>query len=348
MARFLLGLSGGLYSFDSQLHSNQPKPVLRGVQPMALAIDPSVSTRIYCATYNRGLWRSEDSGDTWYPIGTPQSYYSPPTNGAIGTDATTFVSVAPTTKNGRHTVWVGTELSRLYQSDDYGQTFKLVTNFDHLKSRPGWSFPPRPHTHHVQWIAHGPNEELYVCIEAGALLRSFDGGKTFEDRRHKSPLDTHVLRTHPAAPGRLYAATGDGLMQAGHSWAESRDGGATWHYASHGLEAMPYLYGLAVNWGDADDIRVAASPHPWAAHSKGPSSIYRWAGDRWLEDADGFPRGQSLSPVLASDSGCAGGWYALSNRGLFRKEPGGQAWHLVTGLAEWYQMHPACFAQHDY
>lgn len=346
MTGFLLGLCGGLYHFDSGLLASQPKPVLRGVQPVALAIDPAVSSRIYCATYNRGLWRSEDSGHTWYPIGTPQSFYGSPTKGAIDTYATTFVSVAPVS-NGCHSVWVGTELSRLYRSDDAGQTFELVTNFDHLPSKSNWSFPPRPHTHHVQWITHGSNKELYVCIEAGALLRSLDGGKTFEDRRPTSPLDTHVLRTHPAAPGRLYAATGDGLMQLGHAWAESRDGGTTWRYASQGLEAMPYLYGLAVNWADPDDIRVAASPHPRAAHSQGPSSVYRLAGGRWLEDAEGFPRQQSLSPVLASDASYAGGWFALSNRGLYRQEPGEQAWQLVTGLAEWHPMHPTCFAQTD-
>ena len=349
MSHFLLGLSGGLFGFDSALHRNQPKPLLRGVQPTALAIDPSVPTRIYCATYNRGLWRSEDSGDTWYAIGTPQNYYGPTTNGAIGTDATTFVSVDPTpTKTGRHTVWVGTELSRLYRSDDYGETFELVTSFDQLKSRSGWSFPPRPGTHHVQWIAHGPNNALYVCIEAGAILRSFDDGTTFEDRRAGSPLDTHTLCIHPAAPDRLYAATGDGLIQSGHAWAESRDGGTTWRYASRGLEAMPYLYGLAVNPGDPDDIRIAASPDALTAHFHGQSSIYRSAGEIWIENAEGFPKAHSLTPVLASDSNCAGCWFALSNLGLFRQEPGEQAWQLVTGVPEWRHMHPACFAQTEY
>ncbi len=158
MARFLIGLSGGLFRFDSTLRTNQPKPVLRGVQALAFAIDPSVPTRVYCATYNRGLWRSEDSGNTWHPTGTPQSYYGPRTNGAIDADATTFVSVDPTkATNGCHTVWVGTEPSRLYRSDNYGETFELVTNFASLKSRPRWSFPPRPDTHHIQWIAHGLN-----------------------------------------------------------------------------------------------------------------------------------------------------------------------------------------------
>lgn len=346
MSRFLLGQSGGLYCFDADRPTAEPKPVLRGVQPLSLAVDPATPTRVYCATYNRGLWRSEDGGDTWLPVGTPQSYFRPAANGAIGTLATTFVSVGPNQDaNGRHAVWVGTEISSLYKSGDHGETFTRVTDFSNLKSRTNWSFPPRPDTHHVRWITHGPKDELYVSIEYGALLRSFDGGKTFEDRLKGSPFDAHVLCTHAAAPGRLYAATGDGLMQRGHAWAESRDQGTTWHYASKGLEAMPYLYGLAVNAGDPDDIRIAASPDIRSAHESGPSSIYRNVGSTWVEDANGFPGGRSQSPVLAADSVRAGHWYALSNLGLFQKEPDAPAWQVITTLPVWLTMHPTCFAQ---
>lgn len=346
MPRFLLGLSGGLYRFDSNLDSDEPTLVLRGVEPMALATDPTVPTRVYCATYNRGLWRSEDGGDTWYPIGTPQSHFRPPTAGALPTNATTFVSVVShADKRGHPVVWVGTEPSRLYKSSDYGDTFELVTDFANLPSRPTWSFPLRPGTHHVRWLAHGPKNEVYVSVEYGAVLRSLDGGQTFEDRRQGSPLDAHVLRTHPAAPGRLYAATGDGLMQAGHSWTESRDGGATWRYASQGLQAMPYLYGLAVNSGDPDDVRIAAAPSVRAAHETGPSSIFRLVRGSWVEDAAGFPGAHSRIPVLAADSVWAGRWYALSNLGFFRKEPGDQAWQAVATLYAWHDMHPTCFAQ---
>lgn len=346
MPCFFLGLSGGLYRFDTTSGDKEPKLVLPGMQPLALAADPSTPTRVYCATYNRGLWRSEDGGVTWYPIGTPQSHFRPPTDGALGPQATTFVAVAPRPdQHGRHAVWVGTEPSCLYQSSDYGETFALVTNFENLKSYPTWSFPLRPGTHHVRWMAHGPNDEVYVSIELGAMLRSLDGGKTFEDRRPGSPRDTHVLRVHPAAPGRLYAATGDGSMQAGHSWAESQDRGATWRYASQGLEAMPYLYGLAVNAGNPDDVRIAASPTPWTAHQTGPSSIYRAVRGAWVEDAEGFPQAQGLIPVLAADSTRAGWWYALSNLGFFQQRPSVGAWQVLAKLAEWQDMHPSCVMQ---
>ena len=62
MTRLLIGLTGGLYTFD--LVASRQRSVLPGVQPMAFAMDPSEPERVYCATYNRGLWRSEDAGTT--------------------------------------------------------------------------------------------------------------------------------------------------------------------------------------------------------------------------------------------------------------------------------------------
>lgn len=300
MTRLLIGMSGGLYGWDDE-SGDAPTTLLPGVQVNALAVDPSTPRRIYCATYNRGLWRSQDAGRTWLPVGTPQDYSSPARPGAIGPRETTFVSVSPQPDaSGRQTVWVGTEPSRLYKSIDHAETFELVTTFD-LPSRTTWAFPPRPSTHHVHWIAHGADDQLYISVEAGALLRSRDGGRTFEDRVAGSPLDTHILRTHPLAPGRLYAALGDGLLTRGHSFGESRDGGETWQYFGKGLETTPYLYGLAVNPGDPDDMRVSASSGIRAAHAGGPSSMFRREGDAWFEDAAGFPRDHSLIPVLAAD-----------------------------------------------
>jgi len=153
MTRLLIGLTGGLYTWDLDAGGG-PGLVLPGVQPMAFAIDPSEHRRAYCATYNRGLWRSEDAGETWLPVGTPQGFFEEPTDGAIEPHETTFVSVDPVPQtDGQHAVWVGTEPSRLYRSTDHGDTFKLVSDLD-LPSRRSWSFPPRTQTHHVQCIAH--------------------------------------------------------------------------------------------------------------------------------------------------------------------------------------------------
>lgn len=137
-------MSGGLYGLDHKPGSS-PRLLLPGLQPTALAVDPSDPRRIYCSTYNRGLWRSDDAGETWRAVGTPQSYYGRSILGAIAQRETTFVSVAPHRRaDGRHSVWVGTERSSLYVSADHGHTFRLVTDFQEQSSRRNWSFPPRP------------------------------------------------------------------------------------------------------------------------------------------------------------------------------------------------------------
>jgi hypothetical protein len=196
MTRLLIGLTGGLYTFDLVANCG-PGPGLSGVQPIAFAMDPREPARVYCATYNRGLWRSEDAGETWLPVGTPQGFFEGPTDGALEPRETTFVSVDPIAQaDGRHAVWVGTEPSRLYRSTDHGDTFELVSALD-LPSRSSWSFPPRPRTHHVQCIAHTSDGCMHLAIEAGAMIRSHDSGRTFKDRLPDSR--GYARAAHPSA-----------------------------------------------------------------------------------------------------------------------------------------------------
>ena len=346
MTRLLIGLAGGLYILDFA-GSGDLRPALSGVQPTSFAVDPTNLARVYCATYNRGLWRSEDAGETWLPVGTPQGFFDGPTDGTIEPRETTFVSVDPTPQaDGHHVVWVGTEPSRLYRSTDHGGTFELVSALD-LPSRTRWSFPPRPRTHHVQCIAHTSDGCIHLAIEAGAMIRSCDSGKTFKERLPDSPVDTHVLLTHPLAPRRLYAALGDALLRPGRSFGESPDGGDTWVYSGKGLEATPYLYGLAIHPGNPEDIRIAASQSPQTAHARGGSSIFRREEDLWVEDAEGFPRDRSLVPVLATHAEQAGSWFALSNLGIFYKEFTARVWARLAGLEDWGDMHPTALAVLD-
>src|SRR5262249_60578212 len=96
-------------------------------------------------------------------------------------------------------------------------------------SPPTGSSPPRPDTSHVRLITLDPAapDRLYVCIEAGALVRSTDRGRTWTDRVPDGPADTHTLAAHPDSPGRLYSAAGAGFRMPGRGHNESHDGGET-------------------------------------------------------------------------------------------------------------------------
>jgi hypothetical protein len=54
--------------------------------------------------------------------------------------------------NGFNTVYVGTEPTAFYRSDDGGESWDKMSSLNNLSSSSSWSFPPRPWTSHVRWI----------------------------------------------------------------------------------------------------------------------------------------------------------------------------------------------------
>ena len=131
----------------------------------------------------------------------------------------------------------------------HGKRSMNLVNCLHLRV----GHPPRPWTHHVRWIEPDVNnkEYIFVAIEAGALIKSVDGGKSWIDKAKDGPYDTHTLRTHKKVPQRLYSAAGDGYF-------ESRDYGNTWYRLNKGLENHTYLYSVAVNSDNPYNIIVSA------------------------------------------------------------------------------------------
>ncbi len=212
---------------------------LEGLPAQCVAADPSRPEIVFCGTFGRGLWRSGDAGATWGQIG----------EGVFRSPQVMSVAVSGLERAGEHGVaYAGTEPSALYRSEDGGKTWRELAEMLALPSAPMWSFPPRPYTSHVRAIGLDPNASgrVYVAIEAGALVRSTDGGDTWEDRRPDGPFDTHTLGLPSQLPDRIYSAAGDGFMRPGQGFAESRDAGDTWDRPGAGLEHN-YLWGLAVD-----------------------------------------------------------------------------------------------------
>jgi hypothetical protein len=297
---------------------------LAATGPLCLAGDPGRPGRLYCGTARRGVWRSDDGGATWEQR-----------TGGIASEQVTAVAVSP---DG--VVYAGTDPSALYRSDDGGERWRELAGLRSLPSAPTWSFPPRPQTSHVRQILPHPVRKrwLAVCIEAGALVRSFDGGDTWIDRVDGGPRDTHTLRTHPHTPDRLYSAAGDGFGKAngyalvagaGSGYNESADGGSTWSQPDQGLEGL-YLWGLAVDPGDPDVMVASVSESPMAAHSphEASSTVFRRAhGAGWVEVRDGLPEPRGcVAAVLAANPAEPNAFYAAVNQGLYRSGDAGLSW----------------------
>jgi hypothetical protein len=291
---------------------------LVGRPTQCVAVDPLSPSRVYCGTFGDGLWASANGGDTWSPAGA-----------GIGHDEVMSVAVSSAERVGDiGVVWAGTEPSAIYRSEDGGRTWREFPALVGLPSAPTWSFPPRPWTSHVRWIAPDPSESrrIFVGIELGGVMRSLDGGLTWEDRKPGSQHDAHVLRTHPSAPGRVYEVAGGG-------YAESRDGGTTWTGVDAGLRHH-YLWGLAIDSGDPDTMVITAARGPGQAHTRehAEASVYRrTGGEPWNAIRSGLPahKGTRAFP-LAAHPGLAGAFFGVTHTGdLYRSLDGGLNWERV-------------------
>ncbi|SFF84073.1 hypothetical protein SAMN04488063_0486 [Halopelagius inordinatus] len=260
-----------------------------------------------CATFDDGLFRTADGGETWTRAsGLPDSVTAIVAGGRPGE------------------WWAGTEPSAVYRSGDDGRTWERRPGLTDLPSASSWSFPPRPHTHHVRWIEPDPADpdHLYVGVEAGALVRTRDGGETWEDRVPSARRDNHSLATHPDAPGRAWAAAGDG-------YAETADGGETWDHPHDGLDHR-YCWSVAVESADPTLVLLSSAQSARVAHNadRAESYLYRRRGDGAWErlDGRGVPTGEGVLRAVLARGDSAGVFYALHNRGLYRTADGGDSW----------------------
>jgi photosystem II stability/assembly factor-like uncharacterized protein len=283
-----------------------------------IATDPDRPGTVYCGTSNDGLWRSDDTGGSWLRMGTR---VLPRRVTAVA------VSTAERSDAGSDVIYAGTEPSAFYRSPDGGAAWEERPSLLALPSAPTWSFPPRPQTHHVRWIAPDPRVpgRIFVAIEAGALVSSTDAGRSWVDRRPDGPYDTHTLVVHPHAPDRLYSAAGDGYF-------ESRTGGATWERREDGLRHR-YAWGLAVDPTDPETVVISAARSARTAHNAegAESLIYRrTAGQPWRPISHGLPEpaGTTIS-VLAADPAEAGVVYAANNWGVYRSADMGEHWERL-------------------
>jgi photosystem II stability/assembly factor-like uncharacterized protein len=333
MTTILAGMQDSLLVLKSSKDGWKVHESLMGTHPESIAFDPISPSMAYCGAFGGGIWKTADGGQNWDKIG--KDFISSPN--------VTSVSVSPLERGteGSNVVYVGTEPSEFYRSNDGGHSWERMFSLNNLSSSQSWSFPPRPWTHHVRWIEPDVNSPgyVFVAIEAGALVQSHDGGRTWIDRVKQGPYDTHTLATHRKAPKRLYSSAGDGYF-------ESFDYGKTWNKPIAGLKHH-YLYGLGVSSQDPQTVIVSASSGAWQGHyvEDAKSFIYRRSEDsgQWELISKGLPEpGGTMIAILVASSKNAGEFYAISNRGIFCSTDSGISWKAldIPWPREYHSQHP--------
>lgn len=308
MARLYAATGDGVVRLDETDGAWNATSSLVGTGAQCLAVDPVAPDTVYAGLRGGGVWRSTDGARTWADCALPEP------------DA---YSVAVSAADG--VVYAGTEPSRLYRSEDQGATWEALDALLDLPSRPTWSFPPRPWTSHLRWIAPCPHDAdvLLVGIELGGLMRSTDRGASWDDHRPGAQPDVHSIAWHPAEPGRAYEAGGGGS-------ASSADWGDTWLPADDGRDRH-YTWSVAADPGDPDIWFVSASTGPFAAHGgRDPQArIFRRRGAEPWEALDGgLPEPLPAMPYALLAAGVRL-FAGLADGRLWESRDSGDTWSAV-------------------
>ena len=130
-------------------------------------------------------------------------------------------------------IWAGTEPAAIYGWQQ-GTGWQERPEVAQLRDRHGWWLPYSPEDGCVRGFAHHPTGRAYAAAEVGGVLRSDDGGRTWDlapgsgpdpHNFHPPPSivhpDVHSIAVHPSSEDVVTAPTGGGLYR-------SNDGGFTW------------------------------------------------------------------------------------------------------------------------
>ncbi len=280
-----------------------------------LATDPLNPNVLYAGTQGNGVLRSHDGGKTWRSVGL----------------AGQIVKALTVSRTQPGTVYAGTKPALLFVSRDGGANWTELPSFRRIRSRWFWFSPAeKPYTAYVQAIALSPTDPkiIVVGIEAGAVVRSSDGGQTWTGHHRGALRDCHSLTFHVTHGDWVYESGGTG---AGVS--VSRDSGATWTQPKEGLDRH-YGWAVAADPTHPEVWYASVAPSPWKAHSEhnAQAAIFRSIGGApWHPLAGGLPQPLNHMPyALLTDPIAPGHIYTgLSNGEVWHSTDHGDSWHQL-------------------
>jgi photosystem II stability/assembly factor-like uncharacterized protein len=289
--------------------------LLTGQDVRCLAAYRSNPDVVYAGTQGNGVLRSSDGGRTWSAAGL---------EGQV-------VKALAVSRAQPDTVYAGTKPARLFVSHDAGANWAELASFRHIPGRWFWFSPAeKPYSAYVQAIALSPTDPqtILVGIEAGAVVRSRDGGQTWTGHRRGALRDCHSLTFHATHSDWVYEGGGTG---AGVS--VSRNAGATWTQPKEGLDRH-YGWAVAADPAQPDVWYASLAPGAMKAHSENlaQAAIVRSMGRAgWQPLAGGLPQPLNYMPyALLTDSSAPGHVYAgLSNGEVWHSTDLGDTWHQL-------------------
>lgn len=260
VAAYAARVGGVLYVVDpegvlSRIEGDEAVPCGQvpapGTRPAVARLGGDAAT-LLAATGSRGPFASDDLCDSWTDRSIPVEVEYEDAGGAAST-AEAFAHLSAGDP------WIAAGWAGLFQSDDEGVT---------------WAEVPLVPPDYTRGLAFGGADLVFVGSAAGGVLRTRDGGATFDAPNHG--LEEPAIQSLSLGPHGLFAI-------AGHRAWRSTDEAETWAELDPGLD-------LPVSIHDLDGATFAFGG---PSGGEGTGNLARWStdgGDSWaavdgLDDA---------------------------------------------------------------
>jgi photosystem II stability/assembly factor-like uncharacterized protein len=217
--KILAGTSKGVFSIEG----GEPRHVLESREVLDLS---AASDRLFAGT-GSGFFISEDVGESWSLVGLEDR------------------EVWQVRHADADVVYASTYPAALFRSDDAGITWAEVESFANVPVVAESCFPGRPELPgraRALVIDRNDPRRMWVGVEIGGIMRTVDGGETWQSDAPGGNPDLHMMFAHPGRPEVLFASTGYGRLNGLPEYEEDNTGvfrsddcGATWQYAWHGI-----------------------------------------------------------------------------------------------------------------
>jgi hypothetical protein len=283
--------------------------------------DPKNPQNIFLGTQNKGVFVSRNAGKSWDPTG-------------LADYPVKSLAIDP---SDSETIYAGCKPVSLFVSRDGGKTWEELPAMRETP-RFWWFSPADPPgmAPYVKSLAVSPTNSNVILagIEAGAVLRSDDGGLTWSKHLRGSDRDCHSLKFHLSDGNWVYQGGGGGV-------SFSRDGGKNWRKPKTGLgpkygwmiesdPERPEIWYLTAS--DRPNL-LKGQFHP-LAHIDGQAQahIYRKIGDDpWVQLSGGLPEPLDYMAFdLAIDPDLPGYLFAgLANGQVWFSEDYGDQWEKL-------------------
>ncbi len=219
-----------------------------------------------------GLYHSPD-GETWTDRDVPrEEVYS-----------------AVVSPDGER-LYAGTHPAHLYVSEDEGDSWRELDDFQNLPSREEWYTPRHRNEAHVRSLSVHPDvpDRVIAGVEVGGVHVSDDRGTTWTERRNGVQDDVHHVLV--CGPDEFVASCGDGLYRTqdvGRSWTRL-DEALSHRYFREAIDHDGRLYAAAAR----------SSPGTWTGASGADGALFVSDDDGQQFETLSYP-GEPLEVILA-------------------------------------------------